>query len=76
MIALRLIPSPRIHEPLVSYDDLRWVGYDVANRLVEVPCLGRNEVQAQQAAAIALGVPAWRVRVRRAPPTLTGNGVA
>lgn len=75
MIALRCIPSPRIHEALVSYDSICFVGWDAANPSRTVTCAGLNERQAIDDAALKLGVAAYRVRVRRAAQLQT-NGRA
>lgn len=75
MIALRAIPSPRIHEAIVSYESICFVGWDVARPSRTVSCTGLNERQAVDHAAIQLGVSADRIRVRRAPQRAT-NGKA
>lgn len=71
MISVRLIPSPRIHEALVSYDAICFVGWDAAHPPRTVACAGLNERQAIDDAAIKLGVAAYRVRVRPAPQLQT-----
>jgi hypothetical protein len=65
--AVRLIGAPR-PLGLLSYDELKFVGWDMARPEREVDCVGVNEAQAQYDAAIKLSVPAWRIRVRRALP--------
>ena len=60
------IDSPSEHEQRLAYEELAWAAYDAANPRVEVRVMGINEFRARVAGAIALRVPAWRVRVRPA----------
>ncbi len=73
-----LIVAPR-PSSLIAYEAIKFVGYDMARPNREVDCVGVNEAQAQYDAARQLGVPAWRIRVRRALPpadSLSGRGIA
>jgi hypothetical protein len=65
------IPGPRIHEALISYDSIKFRAWDMARPEREVDCCGLNERQAIDHAAIQLGVPGWRIRLRPALPSVT-----
>jgi hypothetical protein len=66
----RLITRPAYHAPvgLLSYDTRRWDAWDAAAPSRVCRVIELNPHNAARAAAIDLGVPQWRVRVRPALP--------
>lgn len=68
--AAHTIVAPRAPS-LVSYESIKFRAWDMARPDREVDCCGLNERQAIDDAAIRLGVPGWRIRLRPALPEVT-----
>lgn len=67
-LKVRLIAPTGNRLGLLSYDTLRWHAWDAAQSSNCCTVLELNPYNAARAAAIELGVPQWRVRVRPALP--------
>jgi len=60
------IDSPPEHSQALSYEERAWCAYDAASPHREARVMAISEYTARVAGGIALGLPAWRVRVRAA----------